>query len=296
MARQVVAYASAVGTTVGAVLVCFGLQAAFGRPYVTFLVVGVMLAAWMGGMGPGLFAAFLSTLALNYFFQTPRFELEVANLADGVQLVIFMTTAVLVTMLTRSRNKARLAAHHAETRAMHDVLTELPNRALLEDRLEQAVREAKREGTSAAVLLVDLNGFKAVNDTLGHAVGDQVLREVGQRLIRTIRASDTVARLGGDEFVVVLPNVPHEHHVIDVAHKLWLSVTAPFDVRAGTAAHVGASIGAALYPGDGQDPPALLTAADRMMYECKRAGLSFVSSATPEGQRFEQPAAPALRL
>ena len=155
--------------------------------------------------------------------------------------------------------------------AFHDVLTGLPNRRLLDDRLGQALHLAQRRGTQVAVMLVDLDDFKVVNDRLGHRGGDAALREVAQRLGACMRKADTLARQGGDEFVVVLPELGDAADCAVVADKILRAVEAPVQVE-GEAVRLGASIGVSLFPGDARDGEALLRNADAAMYRAKQAG------------------------
>jgi diguanylate cyclase (GGDEF)-like protein/PAS domain S-box-containing protein len=154
--------------------------------------------------------------------------------------------------------------------AFHDSLTGLPNRALLQDRLSQALATAGRPGQALAVAYLDLDGFKAVNDTHGHDAGDDVLCAVGQRLKATLRDSDTVARLGGDEFVFVLSPAGTAEEVAEVVRRVQSAIAQPIALRAGGHARVGASIGLAHYPDDGDTVAALLTLADERMFQTKR--------------------------
>ena len=153
--------------------------------------------------------------------------------------------------------------------ALHDPLTGLPNRILLHDRVRQAAARARREGSAIGVLLVDLDGFKAVNDTLGHRAGDDVLREVAWRLVTQLRDADTAARLGGDEFVLVLSGVSSEEEVADVIRRVEAAVAAPISVGEVQIA-LGASIGFAVVDGSVADVDALLARADAAMYGVKR--------------------------
>jgi diguanylate cyclase (GGDEF)-like protein len=121
--------------------------------------------------------------------------------------------------------------------AHHDAITGLPNRNLLHDRMEQALRQSRRTGERMAVMFLDLDRFKNINDTLGHLVGDDLLRHVAQRLSMALRASDTLARLGGDEFVVLLPRVESRDQVAMVADKLLSVLEAPMDVQEHCPAH-----------------------------------------------------------
>lgn len=154
--------------------------------------------------------------------------------------------------------------------AQYDALTELPNRALLNDRLEMAIREARHNETAVGVLLLDIDEFKLVNDTLGHSAGDELLREVAMRLHGCVRAGDTVARLGGDEFVLVL-NIKDPDEAGEVAERVLTELQAGIPIqRQEVAAHP--SIGISLYPQDGGTAESLLQAADTAMYSAKHAG------------------------
>jgi diguanylate cyclase (GGDEF)-like protein len=158
-----------------------------------------------------------------------------------------------------------------EHQAQHDALTGLPNRWLLRDRLEQAAARAKRDRGTFAVLMVDLDNFKAVNDTLGHDVGDLLLIEVARRLSDCMRERDTIARQGGDEFVAVLEDLAAPEDSALVAAKIIETLAAPVHA-AGELLRTSPSIGISLYPGDGQDPDFLLKFADIAMYRAKGAG------------------------
>ena len=152
--------------------------------------------------------------------------------------------------------------------ALHDALTGLPNRSLLQDRLEHGISIAKRENKPLAVMMLDLDRFKEVNDTLGHHAGDQLLQEVGRRLRDLLRNSDTVGRLGGDEFLIILPGVGIENSIL-VAEKVKSALEAPF-VLEHTSFSIAASIGIAVYPAHGDDSTTLLKRADVAMYVAKQ--------------------------
>ncbi len=192
--------------------------------------------------------------------------------------------AVVRDVTERKRVDAELAQYRAHLEAMveartaelkhlaqHDVLTGLPNRALLGDRIAQAIHHAQRYKGSMAVMAVDLDRFKQVNDTLGHAVGDVLLKRVAQRLRDLVRKSDTVARMGGDEFVLILKEVPSQEVVTAVATKIRDALAQAFDIE-GHSVEVGGSIGVALFPRDGTDAHTLLKCADVAMYNAKQAG------------------------
>jgi diguanylate cyclase (GGDEF)-like protein len=153
----------------------------------------------------------------------------------------------------------------------HDALTGLPNRTLCKDRLQQAISHARRGNGSVGLLFVDLDRFKEINDTLGHAVGDLLLIEFSWRLVHVIRDSDTAARLGGDEFVVIAPSLAHEENIRVIVDKIIHSLAEPFIIE-GRELYVGASVGVAINPLHGADPDELLRQADTAMYAAKSAG------------------------
>jgi diguanylate cyclase (GGDEF)-like protein/PAS domain S-box-containing protein len=157
--------------------------------------------------------------------------------------------------------------------AMHDALTDLPNRVMFNERLEQAISQAQRHAKRLAVMFIDLDRFKNINDTLGHETGDLLLREVAQRITENLRAGDMIARLGGDEFVVLVEDVEEASSVASVAEKLIDALTENF-VVAGREVHVSASIGVSTYPLDAQDPRSLMRFADIAMYRAKEQGRS----------------------
>jgi diguanylate cyclase (GGDEF)-like protein/PAS domain S-box-containing protein len=166
------------------------------------------------------------------------------------------------------RKRREETEHHL---AYHDTLTGLPNRRLLDDRLRQALHVAQRRDARLAVMLVDLDGFKEINDRRGHRAGDAVLLEVARRLAACVRKADTLARQGGDEFVVVLPEVAQESDCQVVADKILRALASPARVES-EEFRLGASIGVSLYPADAGDGEALLRNADAAMYRAKRAG------------------------
>lgn len=155
--------------------------------------------------------------------------------------------------------------------ALHDPLTGLPNRKALDERLEIMIRQAERHHSKIAVMFLDLDRFKNVNDSLGHMIGDTLLKEVASRFRATIRAEDTVARLGGDEFVLLLSEVTHSGDVINVSKKIIEAMQAPVQIGQHSL-HITTSIGIALYPSDGTDTNALLKNADTALYRAKELG------------------------
>jgi diguanylate cyclase (GGDEF)-like protein/PAS domain S-box-containing protein len=179
-----------------------------------------------------------------------------------------VTGAVIVFHdVSEAHAMAQKMAHLAE----HDYLTSLPNRLLLYDRLTQAVAYAKRHHTQVAVLFLDLDNFKHINDSLGHSVGDELLESVSKRLVAQVRHSDTVSRLGGDEFVVLVLEDSHAEHSTIAAEKILRALAEPHHL-AGNELHITTSIGISLYPADGEDVEALIKNADTAMYHAKKKG------------------------
>lgn len=173
----------------------------------------------------------------------------------------------------------RKADEELAQRALHDALTGLPNRLLLQDRIEEALRAAERTAASFAVLLLDLDRFKQVNDTLGHHIGDMLLREIGPRLRRPMGQVDTLARLGGDEFAVLLPPPTDLNAARSVAGQIIEALRQPFLIE-GLSFDIGVSIGVALYPESGKSTSALLQHADAAMYIAKRSQTGFAVYST----------------
>jgi diguanylate cyclase (GGDEF)-like protein/PAS domain S-box-containing protein len=165
----------------------------------------------------------------------------------------------------------KLAEERLHHIADHDALTGLPNRALLQDRMRQAIASAHRNRARVAILFIDLDYFKNINDSLGHHVGDQVLKMAATRLQQCLREGDSVARLGGDEFVLILPLAGGSADAAGVARKALATLTQPFSVE-GNELHLGGSIGIGIYPDDGLDVDSLMRAADTAMYHAKEMG------------------------
>ena len=155
--------------------------------------------------------------------------------------------------------------------AQHDLVTNLPNRMLLRDRISQAIVLARRQRRPLAVLFLDLDGFKYINDSLGHATGDELLQSVSKRLLASVRRSDTVSRQGGDEFVILLSEIRHAEDAATSAREILLSLSAPHSIG-GNDLHINGSIGISVYPGDGEDVETLIKYADTAMYHAKEVG------------------------
>jgi len=179
--------------------------------------------------------------------------------------------ARLTALFIGSAVERREQQQHLDTMAYHDALTGLPNRVLLRDRLTQAIFAAERERRLLAVLFVDLDDFKRVNDSFGHAAGDELLVGVGARLGSVLRKSDSIARLGGDEFIIIQPAIGQRSDAIAFARKVIAALREPFELDVGPQ-RVSASIGIAIYPDDGQDYDTLMRRADDALFRAKDAG------------------------
>ncbi len=200
-------------------------------------------------------------------------------LAANEQLVV--TALAAQTAAADASQALGLVAHAAE----RDPLTQLPNRVLLIDRLTRAIAAARRRGSRLALLFVDLDDFKLVNDRLGHAVGDEVLKQAANRLVSAVREADTVSRHGGDEFLVLLTDIAMPDDAARIAAKMLHALARPGGVDA-AAPGFTASIGISVYPEDGDDIDLLIHRADQAMYRAKRGGggrWSFHDDAAAQG-------------
>jgi len=188
-------------------------------------------------------------------------------------LCLFMVRRIWTSSLDLSQSLLKLGASEAQAQhlAFHDVLTGLPNRALVEDRLTQALAAATRHDQRVALLLLDLDRFKIINDTWGHHAGDDLIIEVARRLSHLVRASDTVGRIGGDEFIIVMPEVENIGQVQALAQRIIAALGEPYQL-VGNELWVGVSIGLALAPRDGIDRLELMRKADIALYEAKNGG------------------------
>ena len=196
--------------------------------------------------------------------------------AVGVLVMVLVASATLAFAWWRRLRKEERRSQH---RALHDELTGLPNRLVLQDRIEQALLVSRREGVSTALVVLDLDRFKEINDSLGHDYGDLLLQQIAPRLRQELRESDTIARLGGDEFAVVLPRIANVDGALIVAEKLARALEAPFVVN-GMSLSVEASVGVAVAPDHGDDVRTLLQRADVAMYLAKdnKVGVSCYDS------------------
>jgi diguanylate cyclase (GGDEF)-like protein len=196
-----------------------------------------------------------------------------ARLVDTHAAQLVEANERLVLAALTSHDQAEVAVRalsEAEHSAALDALTRLANRTTLLDRFAQALAQARRHGTRLGLLFVDLDDFKRLNDAYGHAFGDEVLRQVAERLVSAVRETDTVSRYGGDEFLILLAELSQPADAQAVAEKLGAAVSAPIEL-AGQVVRLTASLGAAIYPDDGEDIDTLIAHADAAMYQAKRA-------------------------
>lgn len=230
--------------------------------------------------------------------ETDEVRSELVNLRRNLADVQCHLVEVRATQLREANEHLVLAVLRAESIAdnaianlremtrisQRDALTNTANRALMVDRLQNAITSARRRGTHFAVCFIDLDDFKQINDTLGHAMGDEVLQQAARRLQSSIRDSDTVSRYGGDEFLVLLPDVARAEDAARVGAKMLGAIAAPIRVDANEL-HLSASIGIALYPDDAEDAATLINRADAAMYRskrCQRGGCMLYSEACPD--------------
>lgn len=197
------------------------------------------------------------------------FQQYLAQILGG----LFLAFAALGTLYIRTRRlniDLKTSRQQLHEMAHHDALTGLPNRNLLDDRLTLALAQARRSGNRVAVCLIDLDGFKPINDHLGHKAGDEVLQEVARRLEESLREGDTVARWGGDEFVLLLNNITETDQLEDIMNRVLQTIADSF--RVGNGLKLSASIGVSIYPGNAGDPFSLFKHADEAMYRAKKRG------------------------
>lgn len=242
-------------------------------------------------LGQGLFAPLRIERNIEGVSQPIRLVLErqptLADISGSALATVALASMLSLALLlayagaSQRRQKSQVEGLRAmEHLALHDSLTGLPNRFMMLGRLEQTLTTAQRHGSRLAVLFLDIDGFKPVNDIYGHHIGDLLLKEIGVRLRNCIRENDTVARLGGDEFVVTLTDIREADDVSAVAEKILRAVAEPALVD-GQEIQVSTSIGIAVYPDNGSDSESLLRAADAAMYEAKAEGRRIYRFAAP---------------
>jgi diguanylate cyclase (GGDEF)-like protein len=259
-------------------------------------LAAVAISALYGGLGPGLVATVLSTAACEYFFVPPDY-VSLSGPEGVLRLTIFLSTGVMVSWFAEGHRRAniRLRKHNEDLErwvaqrkvleeqlrheASHDHLTGLHNQASFYEHLSGAVSRARRQEGMVALLFLDLDEFKLVNDSLGHQEGDRVLREVAERLKGCLREEEMAARLGGDEFVVVLEDVADASAAVRVAERIQEQLRTPVDVQDRYRLRASASIGIAL--GAPELPQQLVHTADLAMYEAKGMGKGYIAIFDP---------------
>lgn len=246
---------------------CLSFIYAYHRPTTGAFITTAGFLAWA--------AVFIAAPAMQTFLPSIHLESEVWNLPKYV-VAIGMILLVLEEQI-----------EHNKHLALHDELTGLPNRRLFQDRLSSALERARRTGTQAALLTIDLDHFKLVNDTLGHHVGDVLLQNVAKLFTGRIRRSDTVARTGGDEFAVILEAPTTSSEAAHVGRELLELLNSPMELK-DRMVRVGASLGCAIFPADAEDLEALCIKADLRMYENKRARNSADGAEPPEPTTYRK--------
>lgn len=248
----------------------------------------------IGTLAPGApFLAYAFFLPLVHFaaYRAALFDDHDRPVHENLVLIwlLCLGAVALVQYLDLERkhhsllDQRRLTEERLWHLANFDQLTGLPNRILFRDRLQHALKQARRDGRLVAIVFADLDDFKRVNDSYGHAAGDELLRGVARRMVRCVRDSDTVARLGGDEFTVILEALEDSARAEWLARRISLALSEPFTVGdnasvgpppAGRSVNLGVSLGIGIYPNDGEDVDTLVASADAAMYEMKRSGKS----------------------
>jgi diguanylate cyclase (GGDEF)-like protein/PAS domain S-box-containing protein len=248
--------------------------------YAPSAMIGLCVSELLAHAGPGWTERPASMLAVSEFTSLPSETLleMIGVRKDGTTFPIELSVTSIdlhgrrmfiaaARDITARKAAEEAALHHAT----HDILTDLPNRALFHDRLTTALRHAARAGDMVAVLFLDLDRFKMINDTLGHTIGDSLLVAVSRRLRSSVRDDDTVARMGGDEFIFILRGLRSSEDALKPAQKILAAIRPPFHLQ-GHELHLTASIGISLYPSDGVAPEQLLRSADAALYRAKDAG------------------------
>jgi diguanylate cyclase (GGDEF)-like protein len=280
-------YGLAVVLSVVALILMLLLRPLMEHSSFFLFLAAVAISALYGGLGPGVVATLLSALAVSFFFLAPSNAL-LGTMEGKLKLLIFLPTGLIVSWLAeghkRAENRLRernedlerwVAQREAlearlEHEASHDSLTDLHNRASFYEHLGRALSRARRQGSKVALLFIDLDDFKSINDSLGHQYGDRVLREVAKRLKGCLRESDIAARIGGDEFSVLLEELADAGRALRVAERFQEQLRVPFDVHGRYRMYTSASIGIAV--GADEQPQELMSAADLATYQAKRMG------------------------
>ena len=239
-----------------------------------FYIVPLSLAAWYSGKSLAFTVAIFSAITRvavyhDGFPGNASNLLFVYNLAE--EALLFVAISYFINSIKLHLNSLKKSSEQLRHLSYHDELTELPNRVLLNDRMQQAIAAAKRDKVQMVLMFIDLDKFKPINDALGHAIGDLLLKETATRIQNCLRESDTAARIGGDEFVVLLLAIVEKQDAMSIAEKICGTLNQPFELS-GNRVHISSSIGIAVYPENGTDEKTLLKNADAAMYYAKKSG------------------------
>lgn len=228
-----------------------------------FILIPVVFASWYGGFIPGIAALIITTIGADYFIAR---HLGFFRLDHFLPVISSAAITFVVGFLVAKEKKAK---EEIKKLSLHDHLTGLPNRRLLEERLSFQIKSAARHKRKLAVMFLDLDKFKSVNDTLGHEIGDLLLKEVAVRLQSSVRKEDTVARLGGDEFVILLAEIKEKNGVETVAKKIITELSSEFYLNEHMV-KTSTSVGISVFPSDGDTAEILLKKADDALYDVKK--------------------------
>jgi diguanylate cyclase (GGDEF)-like protein len=239
-----------------------------------FYIVPLSLSAWYSGKNLAFAISIFSAITRVSVYHD-GFPGNASNMLFAYNLVeetsLFMAISYFISSIKQHLNSLNKSAEELRYLSYHDKLTELPNRVLLSDRIQQAIAAAKRDKVQMVLMFIDLDKFKPINDALGHAIGDLLLKETATRIQNCLRESDTAARIGGDEFVVLLPVITEKQDAMLIAEKICSTLNQPFELS-GNHVHISSSIGIAVYPENGTDEKMLLKNSDTAMYFAKASG------------------------
>ena len=248
----------------------------------TFFLAGVLIALFIWFLDPFIDAVFLHEGTIYQQLLHPNtFEVYMRSVISVIIIIFSFIGSVLLTHYKRANEALKKNEKLLRFMAQHDPLTLLPNRMLFSDRLQQEITIAKRDKKNFAVMFLDLDEFKPVNDKFGHGVGDLLLKEAAKRIQDCVRESDTVGRFSGDEFIVLFRAIEHKQDAMAVAEKIRHALNQPFEL-AGQNLKISSSTGDAIYPDHGADEVQLLKNADIAMYCAKGNGRNMVQLFQPE--------------
>ena len=248
----------------------------------TFFLTGVLIALFIWFLDPFIDAVFLHEGTIYQQLLNPNtFEVYMRSVISVIIIIFSFIGSVLITRYKWANEALKENEKLLRYMAQHDPLTRLPNRMLFSDRLQQEIAIAKRDKKNFAVMFLDLDEFKPVNDKFGHGVGDLLLKEAAKRIQDCVRESDTVGRFSGDEFIVLFRAIEHKQDAMAVAEKIRHALNQPFEL-AGQNLKISSSTGVAIYPDHGADEVQLLKNADIAMYCAKGNGRNMVQLFQPE--------------